>query len=95
MELTFQKPPPDYMKDNVNNYFGSAPDRGSMKGPVLAPLNSTQLHNMHTKIQSRSNTDDYWLSTMGSEGQVSTHHLLLLFLTQALGLDALVVSYTA
>lgn len=61
------------MKDNVNNYFGTAPDHGSMKGPVLESLNSSMLVEIHGgKLQGRANSDDYWLSTLGSAGQVST-----------------------
>lgn len=69
--LIQRKPPPDYMKDNANNYFGTAPDRGSMTGPVLGSINSTDLPSNSSRLQSRSNTDDYWLSSMGGEGKVS------------------------
>ena len=69
--LIQRKPPPDYMKDNANNYFGTAPDCGSMTGPVLGSINSTDLPSNSSRLQSRSNTDDYWLSSMGGEGKVS------------------------
>jgi hypothetical protein len=58
------------MRDNVNNYFGTAPDRGSMTGPVLVSANSSGPSSNHSMIHARSNTDDYWLSSMGSEGKV-------------------------
>jgi hypothetical protein len=72
--LTQRKPPPDYMKDNVNNYFGTAPDRGSMIGPVLGSINSTDSLFNNSRIHPRSNTDNYWLSSMGSEGKVNYHN---------------------
>lgn len=64
------------MKDNINNYFGTAPDKGSMTGPILASLNSSTLAEIHggnglQTIESRQNTDDFWLSSLGSDGQVS------------------------
>ncbi|PYI31826.1 pectin lyase-like protein [Aspergillus indologenus CBS 114.80] len=59
------QPPPAYMRDNVNNFFGSAPDQGSMTGPVLTPLNATADAKMH---HARRSTDDYWLSSLGSDG---------------------------
>lgn len=30
----YKQPPPPYMQDNINNYFGTAPDAGSLQGPV-------------------------------------------------------------
>ncbi|KAE8399665.1 pectate lyase superfamily protein-domain-containing protein [Aspergillus pseudonomiae] len=62
-------PPPAYMKDNVHNYFGSAPDRGSLTGPVLGPLNATMELALHGTIHARDNGDNYWLSSLGSHGQ--------------------------
>ena len=59
------------MKDNVHNYFGSAPDRGSLTGPVLGPLNATMELALHGTIHARDNGDNYWLSSLGSHGQVS------------------------
>ncbi|OOF92665.1 glycoside hydrolase family 55 protein, partial [Aspergillus carbonarius ITEM 5010] len=58
------QPPPPYMKDNVNNFYGTAPDRGRQKGPVLGSLNATT----HGLMEASDNTDDYWLSSMGSAG---------------------------
>lgn len=66
------------MKDNVNNYWGSAPDKGSLTGPVLGPLNGSTLGSMHggntttaaNKV-ARPNSDDFWLSSLGSAGKVS------------------------
>lgn len=54
------------MKDNVNNFYGTAPDRGRQKGPVLGSLNATT----HGLMEASDNTDDYWLSSMGSAGVV-------------------------
>lgn len=73
--LTVEQEPPAYMKDNVNNYFGSAPDKGSMTGPILGALNATTLAEIHGgndvhTVESRQNTDGFWLSSLGSEGQV-------------------------
>ncbi|KAF7172832.1 hypothetical protein CNMCM5623_004961 [Aspergillus felis] len=65
------QPAPSYMKDNVNNFFGSAPDHGSMTGPVLGPVNSTvngQRHGM--VLAAKVSSDDYWLSSLGSVGSM-------------------------
>jgi glucan 1,3-beta-glucosidase len=51
------------MKDNVNNFFGTAPDKGSLTGPVLGPLNSTVLNEIHhhAKVNTRQTPGDgYW-----------------------------------
>jgi len=59
------------MNNNINNQFGTAPDKGSMTGPILGPLNSSALTEIHGgNLQARLNTDDFWLSTVGSAGQV-------------------------
>jgi glucan 1,3-beta-glucosidase len=55
------------MRDNVNNFFGSAPDKGSMTGPILRPLNATTEVKMHDHTR-RATTDDYWLSSLGPDG---------------------------
>ncbi|KAJ5201484.1 uncharacterized protein N7498_006147 [Penicillium cinerascens] len=69
--LLIHQPAPAYMKDNVNNFFGSAPDHGSMAGPVLGPMNSSMITDMHGSIHTRdSDSDDYWLSNLGSKGQM-------------------------
>jgi glucan 1,3-beta-glucosidase len=71
------QPPPDYMKNNINNYWGAAPDKGSLTGPVLEPLNSSMLSVLHSSNESlahigaRQNSDGYWLSSLGSAGTVS------------------------
>ncbi|KAH6647435.1 pectate lyase superfamily protein-domain-containing protein [Truncatella angustata] len=58
------------MKDNVNNYWGTAPDKGSMTGPVLGSLNESALEAIHGAKQERDNSDDYWLSSLGSIGSM-------------------------
>lgn len=59
------------MKDNVNNFFGSAPDHGSMVGPILGPMNASAISDMHGSLHERdSDSDDFWLSSLGSNGQV-------------------------
>lgn len=60
------------MKDNVNNYWGSAPDKGSLTGPILGPLNASTLDAIHGShdIHARANTDNFWLSSLGSAGAV-------------------------
>ena len=58
------------MRDNVNNYWGTAPDKGSMKGPVLGHLNSSEVAAVHKDVVNLTNSDDYWLSTLGSAGMV-------------------------
>ena len=56
------------MQDNVNNYFGTAPDHGSLTGPVLGQTNVTR----HGTLRlTEATADDYWLSSLGSAGQVS------------------------
>ncbi|KAF5855169.1 hypothetical protein ETB97_009769 [Aspergillus alliaceus] len=62
-------PAPAYMKDNVHNYFGSAPDHGSLTGPVLGPLNATILSSLQNTLTAQYNGDGYWLSSLGSKGQ--------------------------
>lgn len=60
------------MKDNVNNFFGSAPDKGSLTGPVLSPLNETMLHDIHSmnvSLEARS-SGGYWLASVGSSGKM-------------------------
>lgn len=61
------------MKDNVNNYWGTAPDKGSMTGPILGSLNASTLSDIHgnnTETRRDTNSDDYWLSSLASSGQV-------------------------
>jgi hypothetical protein len=59
------------MKDNVHNYFNAAPDKGSLKGPVLGPLNGSALAAVHgSEKQIHATTDSYWLSSVGSAGEV-------------------------
>jgi glucan 1,3-beta-glucosidase len=59
------------MKDNVNNCFGTAPDKGSLTGPVFGTLNGSTLATIHGDKHSRQNSDSYWLSSLGSAGEVS------------------------
>ncbi|KAI0410472.1 pectate lyase superfamily protein-domain-containing protein [Xylaria grammica] len=61
------QPPPAYMKDNVNNYWKSAPDKGTMNGPVLASSNGSRVQ--APKVTT-DNSDDYWLSSLGSAGSM-------------------------
>lgn len=61
-------PPPSYMRDNINNYFGTAPDRGSLNGPILGPLNASALARIHGTSETRQD-DGYWLASLGSLGQ--------------------------
>lgn len=61
------------MKDNTNNFWGSAPDKGSLEGPILVPINESMLDSIHGgEIRIRQNADSYWLSSLGSAGQVSS-----------------------
>jgi hypothetical protein len=82
-KLMRPKPPPVYMKDNINNYFGSAPDAGVLAGPVLTPLNNSMLSEIHIVSNSSAPSsttgettkekragDGYWLSTAGTAGKV-------------------------
>ncbi|KAI1735147.1 pectate lyase superfamily protein-domain-containing protein [Xylaria scruposa] len=62
------QPPPSYMRDNVNNYFGTAPDQGSLNGPILGPLNASTLASIHGTTETRQD-DGYWLASLGSLGQ--------------------------
>ncbi|GFF54115.1 hypothetical protein IFM58399_09743 [Aspergillus lentulus] len=65
------QPAPSYMKDNVNNFFGSTPDHGSMTGPVLGPVNSTVNGERHGLIlAAKVSSDDYWLSSLGRAGSM-------------------------
>jgi glucan 1,3-beta-glucosidase len=59
------------MKDNVNNYFGTAPDKGSLTGPVLGALNGSTLAAIHGDKHTRQNSDSFWLSSLASAGEVS------------------------
>ncbi|KAI0103923.1 pectate lyase superfamily protein-domain-containing protein [Nemania sp. FL0031] len=62
-----QQPPPAYMKDNVNNYWKSAPDKGTMNGPVLGSSNSSRIQGPNAAAD---NSDSYWLSSLGSAGSM-------------------------
>lgn len=77
LPLGTPQPPPAYMKDNINNFWGTAPDKGSLAGPVLGPLNSTMLDDIHggRKEARQDNSDDYWLSSLGSLGSVGSFSL--------------------
>lgn len=70
------QPPPAYMKSNVNNHFGTAPDKGSMNGPVLGLGNATTMSELHGVVVQADNSDDYWLSSYGSAGQVGVFTLI-------------------
>lgn len=62
------------MRDNVNNYFGTAPDKGTLDGPVLGtPGVGHQNDTRHADFlsqASQSSSDDYWLSVLGSAGSM-------------------------
>lgn len=61
------------MGDNVNNFFGTAPDMGSLQGPVLESPNSStreKIHHNLTLEERQSTWDGYWLSSLGSLGQM-------------------------
>jgi glucan 1,3-beta-glucosidase len=66
------------MKDNVNNYFGVAPDKGFLTGPVLGPLNASTLAHIHGHSNASSHHsnkrqdtgDPFWLADLGSMGQM-------------------------
>lgn len=61
------------MKDNVKNYFGTAPDKGSLNGPILGQLDSktlSEIHHNSTYHARESGGDGYWLSTLGSLGRM-------------------------
>ncbi|KAI0002790.1 pectin lyase-like protein [Xylariaceae sp. FL0662B] len=79
------QPVPSYAKNNINNQFGTAPDKGLLDGPVLGPLNSDFLHDLHRhspsllEISQNSSQgepksglvdDDYWLARLGPKGQM-------------------------
>ncbi|KAI3333006.1 pectate lyase superfamily protein-domain-containing protein [Ustulina deusta] len=56
------------IRQDVNNYFGTAPDRGSLNGPILGPLNASALARIHGATETRQD-DGYWLASLGSLGQ--------------------------
>ncbi|KAI1076806.1 pectin lyase-like protein [Whalleya microplaca] len=69
-------PPPNYMKNNINNREGTAPDKGVLTGPVLGPLNASILQAIHgghhedsSQAQKRQNTNcDSWICQLASKG---------------------------
>ncbi|KAL2827770.1 pectate lyase superfamily protein-domain-containing protein [Aspergillus cavernicola] len=60
--------PPGEPHIDVNNYFGTAPDQGSLNGPILELLNASTLAEIHGTIETRQG-DGYWLASLGSAGQ--------------------------
>ncbi|KAI9150678.1 Glucan 1,3-beta-glucosidase [Paramyrothecium foliicola] len=62
------QPAPTYMKDNTNNQFGVAPDKGTLGEPVLKPRPS---NGAAMRLMQADNTDDYWLSSLGPLGRSS------------------------
>ena len=66
------------MKDNVNNFFGVAPDHGTLTGPVLEPLNvalpagPTKPSNTSSSPlqQPEATNDPFWLANVGSLGKM-------------------------
>ncbi|KAM7193073.1 Pectate lyase superfamily domain containing protein [Naviculisporaceae sp. PSN 640] len=61
------QPAPTYMKNNVNNINGVAPDKGSRNGPVLDPEPSARAPAKSGRIAAAA-ADDYWLSSLGPLG---------------------------
>ena len=62
------------MENNINNFFGTALDKGSMTGPILEPLDESTMDKIswtNQTLETRANTEDFWLSSLGSAGQVS------------------------
>jgi hypothetical protein len=64
------------MVDNQHNYFGAAPDKGILNGPVTVAANvseilitTPELHN--GTLSARDNSDDFWLSSI-PHGKAST-----------------------
>ncbi|KAH6656455.1 pectate lyase superfamily protein-domain-containing protein, partial [Truncatella angustata] len=53
---------------DVNNFFKTAPDRGSLNGPILEPLNTSVLNQIHGTKETRQD-DSYWLASLGGVGQ--------------------------
>ncbi|KAI1073930.1 putative glucan 1,3-beta-glucosidase precursor [Whalleya microplaca] len=79
------QPAPSYAKSNIDNQLGTAPDKGVLDGPVLGPLSSDFLHELHrhspslisisqndSQREPRSGLadDDYWLAKLGPKGQM-------------------------
>jgi hypothetical protein len=59
--LVFSKPAPAYMVDNTNNLHGVAPDKGTLRGPVVATnINTTYLmmHNSTWPTSYHANASD-------------------------------------
>ncbi|KAI0902741.1 pectate lyase superfamily protein-domain-containing protein [Ustulina deusta] len=56
------------IRQDVNNYFGTAPDRGSLNGPIPGLLNASALARIHGATETRQD-DGYWLASLGSFGQ--------------------------
>ncbi|KAI5868058.1 pectate lyase superfamily protein-domain-containing protein [Durotheca rogersii] len=79
------QPVPDYARDNTNNKFGAAPDKGVLKGPLLGPLDYYTIHNLHKNVPWLSKIpgnatgsqapadipkDEFWLADVGHNGQM-------------------------
>src|SRR3954463_1366726 len=66
------QPAPTYMRDNINNKFGVAPDKGTIDGPAVDPLPGSPEPTPVTpaSIAARAaNADQYWLSQLGPLGK--------------------------
>jgi len=63
------------MVDNRKNYFGVAPDKGFLNGPIASFQNQTEFHEQnasyHKSHGKRQATGTYWMETI-THGQVST-----------------------
>ncbi|KAI1378301.1 pectin lyase-like protein [Hypoxylon crocopeplum] len=79
------KPVPTYARNDINNRFGTAPDKGILTGPVLGSLDDNLQNDLHRNSpsligisqnasrrdpQHEAPFDDYWLSSLGFKGQM-------------------------
>lgn len=63
------------MKDNVNNQFGVAPDKGTLNGPLTTETNLTDIiDHMPKKVSGsyvpRSASDSSWVDNLSQLGQM-------------------------
>lgn len=55
------------MRDNVNNQYGTAPDKGTLQGPVLEAINASQYNIIHTTHDPKENISSTGLSTRNKQ----------------------------
>jgi hypothetical protein len=66
------------MVNPILNGYDAVPDKGSLTGPILASLNTSELFDLHNGsastagINTRQNSDNFWLSSLASAGTVRT-----------------------